>query len=51
MSPLRVGVGVGGRLVCKIANWRDFQGLNGETGGGRGVKNLKNEETSFMDDP
>ena len=28
--------------------WGDFQGLNGETGGGQS-KIRKNEETSFMD--
>ena len=41
----------GGRGVRKIENRGDFQGLDGETGGGRGSKILKNEETSFMDDP
>ena len=31
--------------------WGDFQGLNGATGGGRGVKNSKIGATSFMDGP
>ena len=29
----------------------DFQGLSGKKREGRVVKNMQNEETSFMDDP